>query len=205
MGSAAPASAPMIDRSPDPVASPTSPPIAETPISLVRDVPRDTATATVPEPVTQPTLVAQPAPVEQLPAEIKAVAVETPPATDVERVQAAILQALSDNNQRILVSMLSDGQWSIEGNEVVIRIAESQTIIDMSMSSDAKRIAVAAASGVLGRPAKLKVIPGANVSPPEKKNGSKFASGPGRPRSRRAGPGSPPHAGKIRCRDSHGH
>ena len=65
-----------------------------------------------------------------------------------------MLQALTDNNQRILVSMLSDGQWSIEGNEVVIKIAESQTIVDMSLSADAKRLAIASASGVLGRPRK---------------------------------------------------
>ncbi len=91
-----------------------------------------------------------------------------------------MLQALADNNQRILVSMLSDGQWSVEGNEVVIKIAESQTIIDMSLSADARRLAIAAASGVLGRPVRLKVIPGANVVPPEKRNGTpRLAPGPG--------------------------
>ena len=125
-----------------------------------------------------PVAVAQPAQPPQV--EAPASAQDATPSADVARAQAAILQALSDNNQRILVSMLSDGQWSIEGNEVVIRIAESQTIIDMSMSNDARRVAIAAASGVLGRPAKLKVIPGANITPPEKKNGApKFAPGPG--------------------------
>lgn len=101
-------------------------------------------------------------------------------ADDVGRVQNAALEALRDNNQRILVSMLSEGEWSIQGNEVVIKIAESQTIIDMSMSNDARRIAIAAASGVLGRAVKLKLIPGATVAPQEKKNGvPKFAPGPG--------------------------
>src|SRR5215831_4363836 len=33
----------------------------------------------------------------------------------IERLQAAVLQALSDANKRILVSMLSSGEWSIQG------------------------------------------------------------------------------------------
>ena len=100
---------------------------------------------------------------------------------EVEKVQAAILQALSDNGQRILVSMLSAGEWSIQQNEVVIKIAESQTVVDMSLSNEGRRFAVAAASGVLGRPVKLKVIPGASVTPQDnKRNGAqKFAPGPG--------------------------
>jgi DNA polymerase III subunit gamma/tau len=101
-------------------------------------------------------------------------------ADDVSRLQAAVLQTLNDNGQRILVSMLSQGEWSIQGSEVVIKIAESQTIIDMSMSNDARRMAIAASSGVLGRPMKLKVIPGQTVDPQQNKNAApKLAPGPG--------------------------
>ncbi len=101
-------------------------------------------------------------------------------ADDLGRLQTAVLQTLSDNNQRILVSMLSEGEWSIQGNEVVIKIGESQTILDMSMSNDAKRMAIAAASGVLGRAVKLRVVPGVTVDPQEKKNAApRLAPGPG--------------------------
>lgn len=76
--------------------------------------------------------------------------------------------------------MLSEGEWSIQGNEVVIKVAESQTIVDMSVSNDSRRMATAAASGVLGRAVKLKIVPGATVNPQEKKNGApKLAPGPG--------------------------
>ena len=96
----------------------------------------------------------------------------------LERLQTAVLQALNDANQRILVSMLSSGEWSIQGNEFIIKVAESQTVVDMSLGAEGKRLAIAAASGVLGRAVKLKVIPGASVQ--EKKNGApKFAPGPG--------------------------
>jgi DNA polymerase-3 subunit gamma/tau len=96
----------------------------------------------------------------------------------VDRLQTAVLQALTDGNQRILVSMLSAGEWSVQGNELVIKIAESQTVVDMSLGPDAKRLAIASASGVLGRPIKLKVVPGATVALQEiKRNGG--PPGPG--------------------------
>lgn len=103
------------------------------------------------------------------------------PSADLDRLQSAVLQALTDGNQRILVSMLSAGEWSIQGNELVIQIAESQTVVDMSLGADAKRLAIASASGVLGRPMKLKVVPGATLAPQEnKRNGaSPRPSGPG--------------------------
>jgi hypothetical protein len=88
----------------------------------------------------------------------------TTTADSVGRLQNAVLQALTDGNQRILVSMLEAGEWSVEGNEVVIKISESQTVVDMSLGAEARRLAVAAASGILGRPARLKVVPGTNLN-----------------------------------------
>jgi DNA polymerase-3 subunit gamma/tau len=92
-------------------------------------------------------------------------------AEPMERLKGLLLQALMDGNQRILVAMLEAGEWSVEGNEVVIKVAESQTVVDMSLSADARRLAIASASGVLGRPVKLKIVPGAAVAvADEKKN-----------------------------------
>jgi len=118
-------------------------------------------------------------------AEIEEQESETPPnsagSPEIERLQNAVLQALSDNNQRILVSMLSAGEWSVQANELLVKVAESQTVVDMSLGSEAKRIAIASASGVLGRAIKLKVVPGATVAPQEsRRNGaSRLAPGPG--------------------------
>jgi hypothetical protein len=48
----------------------------------------------------------------------------------------------------------------------------------MSLGPDAKRLAIASASGILGRPVKLKVVPGATVAPQQiKPNGG--PPGPG--------------------------
>jgi DNA polymerase-3 subunit gamma/tau len=100
---------------------------------------------------------------------------------DMEKLLSAVLHALTDANQRILVSMLSAGEWSLQGNELVIKVAESQTVIDMSLGPEGKRLAIASASGVLGRAVKLKVIPGAAAPAGENKRngGSHLTPGPG--------------------------
>jgi DNA polymerase-3 subunit gamma/tau len=91
----------------------------------------------------------------------------------IEKLQSAVLQALTDGNQRILVSMLEAGEWLVEGNEVVIKVAESQTVVDMSVGPDARRLAIASASGILGRAVKLKIVPGvAGALSEGKRNGA---------------------------------
>ncbi|MGA3350264.1 MAG: DNA polymerase III subunit gamma/tau [Candidatus Sulfotelmatobacter sp.] len=91
--------------------------------------------------------------------------------SSIDSLKGAVLQALMDGNQRILVSMLEAGEWSVEANEVIVKISESQTVLDLSFGAEARRLAIASASGVLGRPAKLKVVPGAVVAATEKRNG----------------------------------
>jgi DNA polymerase-3 subunit gamma/tau len=75
-------------------------------------------------------------------------------------VRGAVLHALSDAGHRILVNMVEAGEWQVEGNEVVIKVASSATVIEMAMGADAKRLIIATASGALGRPVKLRVVPG---------------------------------------------
>ena len=95
----------------------------------------------------------------------------------IDKLQNAVLQALTDGNQRILVSMLEAGAWSVEGNEVVIKVAESQTVVDMSLGPDARRLAIASASGILGRAVRLKIVPSATVAPTEgKRNGTTYGA-----------------------------
>jgi len=85
-----------------------------------------------------------------------------------EQLRAAILAALSEAGQRMLVSMLESGEWTLEGNELVIKVAASAAVIDMSLSTDARKIAVANASSLLGRTVKLKVVSGdvSRIAPP---------------------------------------
>ena len=36
--------------------------------------------------------------------------------------------------------MLETGEWQVEGNEVVIKVSSSATVIEMSLGADAKRL-----------------------------------------------------------------
>ncbi len=81
-------------------------------------------------------------------------------ASEQNPLRQAVLNALAEGGHRMLVSMLAAGEWQVVGNELVIKVASSETVIDMSLGADAKRLAIATASGVLGRPVKLKVAAG---------------------------------------------
>ena len=96
-------------------------------------------------------------------------------------LQNAVLNALNGGGHRMLASMLEAGEWQVEGGQLVIKVATSATVIDMSLGADAKRLVIATASGVLGRPMKLSVIPGA-AAQSVPKNGA-AANGGGRSRA----------------------
>jgi DNA polymerase III subunit gamma/tau len=157
MGTAAPAQLRESELSPD----------RHTPDSEIREVTVEAGKRPTPDPLS----VAQPSAQEPQPA--------LAASPEIEGLQTAVLQALVDGGQRILASMLSAGSWSVQANDLIIKIAESQTVVDMSLGPDAKRLAIAAASGVLGRAMKLKVIPGATVAQENKRNGALPTTGPG--------------------------
>jgi DNA polymerase-3 subunit gamma/tau len=103
---------------------------------------------------------------------------------EIGRLQAGVLQALGDANQRILASVLSGGEWSIEANELVIRVPESQAAVDMSVGPEAQRLVIASASGVLGRAIKLRIMPGTVAARENRRNGTAQAAGGSSGRSR---------------------
>jgi len=115
---------------------------------------------------------AEPAPEIQAP--VSAPTAQADPSADLRQ---KVLGALENAGNRMLSSMLENGTWQVEAGELVIRVAASPTVIDMSLGAEAKRLIIATASGVLGRPVKLKVIPG-DVSQ---------APGQGKPASNGAG------------------
>jgi DNA polymerase III subunit gamma/tau len=85
------------------------------------------------------------------------------PESQRDELRHAVLNALS--NQPMLVTLLESGEWSVEGSELVIKVPSSASVIEMSLAAGARRLIVATASGVLGRPVKLRVVP--SGKPPE--------------------------------------
>lgn len=106
-----------------------------------------------------------------------------PQKADVDQVRAAVLNALSKAGQSILCSMLDGGEWKVEGNQLITSIAASATLIEMSVSADARRLMIAAASGVLGRAIKLQIVPGATPATPAQKSTPSYANGSSRARA----------------------
>lgn len=98
----------------------------------------------------------------------------------LDQVRAAVLDALGSH--QMCVAMLDGGEWSVVGNELVIKVAASNAIIDMTVGADAKRLATATASGAMGRPIKLKVISG-GVAQPASNNQRSFSNGGSRGRA----------------------
>ena len=83
---------------------------------------------------------------------------QTKTEANAESLRDAVLNALA--NQQMLVSLLDNAEWRLEGNALIARVAASSTMIEMSFTGDARRIASAAASGLAGRPIKMLVEPG---------------------------------------------
>jgi DNA polymerase III subunit gamma/tau len=86
------------------------------------------------------------------------VAREVKTEVNADSLRRAVLNALG--NQQMLVSLLENAGWRLEGNALIAKLAASSTMIEMSFAADARRIASAAASGVAGRPIKILVEPG---------------------------------------------
>src|SRR6202165_707971 len=83
---------------------------------------------------------------------------QTKTEANAESLPDAVLNALA--NQQMLVSLLDNAEWRLEGNALMAKVAASSTMIEMSFTGDARRIASAAASGLAGRPIKMLVEPG---------------------------------------------
>jgi DNA polymerase-3 subunit gamma/tau len=122
-----------------------------------------------PEPIVSEPNVSEPdVPEPDAPPRARAITAET----NCNPLRDAILSALS--NQQMLVSLLETGEWSMHGNTLTAKAAASSTMIEMSFTADARRVASAAASGAAGRPIKVTVEPGgtAQAAPPARKPSS---------------------------------
>ena len=76
-----------------------------------------------------------------------------------------LFEAADGAGHRVLVSLLDGGEWEVQGDELRIKVTASAAVIDMSLSAEAKRLLTATASQILGRPVKLRVVPGSEVQP----------------------------------------
>ena len=146
-----------------------SEPKAEAGSSFVAAMPSPVLTASVGE-----SLVADDSPAQHQtasqPSTATAVAVATETAPEAhsgevspESARAAVLAALEDAGQQILAHNLEEGEWSVRGIEVSVKVGMSQVLIDMALGPEPKRVILSALSKVGGRPLKFKMVSGGAV------------------------------------------
>jgi DNA polymerase III subunit gamma/tau len=90
-----------------------------------------------------------------------AVAVEElQPTEDPGTILGHVLAELEKAGHKMLASTLESGSVTLQGSELRVSIPQSAAVIDLMMSAEPRRLANAAASAALGRPAKVSVVSG---------------------------------------------
>ncbi len=97
------------------------------------------------------------------------------PELNVDAIREAVLHELQD--QKTLFGPLEEGEWNIEGIEVVVKTSLSPTLIDFAFTADLKRRALGAVTRAAGRPMKFRIASGGSAVPGNKP--ARTASGGG--------------------------
>jgi DNA polymerase-3 subunit gamma/tau len=77
-----------------------------------------------------------------------------------DELRNAVLTALEDAGQHVLAHNLEEGEWSVRGGEVAVKVGMSQVLIDVALGPEPKRIMQAALSKAANRPLKFKMVSG---------------------------------------------
>jgi len=100
--------------------------------------------------------------VQEAPEPVPAPAIEI----DLDKIREAVLLDFQD--QKTLYGPLEEGEWALEGSEVVVKTSLSPTLIEFALIAELKRRAVATVARVAGRPLKFRVASGGTAQPSNK-------------------------------------
>jgi DNA polymerase III subunit gamma/tau len=95
-----------------------------------------------------------------------------------DELRNAVLTALEDAGQHVLAHNLEEGEWSLRGGEVAVKVGMSQVLIDVALGPEPKRIIQAALSKSGNRPLKFRMVSGVPAvaarteQPPRPANGA---------------------------------
>ena len=79
----------------------------------------------------------------------------------LDGLRAAVVSALQNGGHRTLAYMLDAGEWSLQGNELTVKVAAAPAVVDMAFGAEPRKIAGSAATAAAGRPLKVGVTGGA--------------------------------------------
>ncbi|MGA2905682.1 MAG: DNA polymerase III subunit gamma/tau [Candidatus Korobacteraceae bacterium] len=96
-----------------------------------------------------------------------------------DTLRNAVLAALEDAGQQVLAHNLEEGEWSVRGVEVAVKVGMSQVLIDVALGAEPKRIVQAALSQAASRPLKFKMVSGGTAVAAKTEQPSRPANGAG--------------------------
>jgi len=100
----------------------------------------------------------------------------------VEKLRSALIEVLEAHNQHTAADLLANGEWKFEGSQLALRLPISDKVIDLSVSTEARRLLTQEASRLCGRSIKLAISGGgtAQNAPVERaSNGNGNGNGAG--------------------------
>jgi DNA polymerase-3 subunit gamma/tau len=98
----------------------------------------------------------------QLQAVAVAVARAPEPSDDAKTILGRVIEGLESSGNHNLAATLENASVRLQGNELVVSVAQPASVIPFIMSSEQKGIATMAASAAAGRPIKLTLLGGAS-------------------------------------------
>src|SRR5271165_326451 len=104
--------------------------------------------------------------------------VDPPPDGELspEFARNAVLAALEDAGHEMLAHNLEEGEWSLNGWEVTVKVGISQVLIDVALGPEPKRVIQNALHKAAGKPLKFKMVSGtpmaAKAATPRPANGA---------------------------------
>jgi DNA polymerase-3 subunit gamma/tau len=123
-------------------------------------------------------------------AAVAAAVEEKPPRTaevgelDLSEIREKVLESLESQKQEMLSHFIDTPEWAFEGSELVIKVAKSQTMIDMSMGNEAKKLIGGALQSAAGRTVRFKVVSGGTAAAqPTHRSTSRATGGSARTRA----------------------
>jgi hypothetical protein len=92
------------------------------------------------------------------------------PSTEEEispaKMRDAVLAALEDASQHVLAHNLEEGEWSMRGIEVTVKVAMSQALLDMAVGAETRRVIIGALNNAAGKPLRFKAVSGGSAMVP---------------------------------------
>jgi DNA polymerase III subunit gamma/tau len=135
-----------------------------------------------PEPTAAASSVASSFPVPSSSAAAPAQALDAPAASEAlsnDDLRDAMLGEL-ETSQRSLSVFLESGEWKFGDGEIVVLVAKSEKVIDMTLGAEGQRTLNALATRLAGRATRMRILPGGN---PAGANGANGAASRPRPTS----------------------